>query len=137
MQKNKLKIDQKLYSEFAKLTRSMLDEKGHEVPNPKPTDLDVGLRPPSLQEQIQRLVRTELSKQVQDQGAETFEEANDLDVPEDDDPISPYVIHDMQEEEPLLPDHSAEGGTQGPEAPVEGPETPKPTETHTVENETQ
>lgn len=127
MQPNKLKIDQTLYAEFSKLRRSMLDENGHETPNPKPHDLDVGLRPPSLQEQIQRLVRNELSNQVQNQGAETFDEANDFDVPEDDDPISPYVIHDMVEEEPIPPANPAEGGPQEPESPVPGSTPPEGT----------
>lgn len=126
MPENKLKVDSNLFNEFKKLRRSIIDDNGYEIPNPVPTDLDVGLRPPSLQEQIQRLVRNELSQQMATQGAETFEEANDFEMPEDEDPISPYVIHDMVEEEPLPPVNPDEVGQTEPEDPVPGPTEPEP-----------
>ncbi len=66
------------------LNRSYLDAKGREVPNPKPMVLHPGIpRPATLQEQIQRVMRGELSNQAQQQGMDTFEEANDFNVKDD------------------------------------------------------
>lgn len=100
-QKNKLKVTPDLFNELKELATSYIDDNYHEVPNPRPEEIIVSKRPPSLQEQIQRLVRTELSNQVASQGAETWEEANDFDIPEEIDPISGYEINDMIEEEPI------------------------------------
>jgi len=58
----------------------------------------------SLQQQIARVLRTELSKVADAQGFETYEEANDFDVDDGFDvqePVSKYV--DVQEE--FLDDH--------------------------------
>lgn len=76
-----IKISKALNDELCELTVSMLDDRGREMPNPKPMELTAGLRrPENLQGQIQRLVRTALSQEVADQGMETFEEANDFDI---------------------------------------------------------
>lgn len=60
----------------------------------KPMALPVNMkRPPSLQEQIQRLVRSEQLKQLAaQQGAESFEEADDFEVGDDYDPSSPWEM---------------------------------------------
>lgn len=100
-QKNKLKVTPELFQELKALNTSYIDENFHEVPSPVPEEIVVNKRPPSLKEQIQRLVRVELSQQVGDQGMETWEEANDFDIPEETDPISGYEIHDMIPEEPV------------------------------------
>lgn len=64
---------------------SVLNERGHEVPDATPVAMPVGFRKPeSLQDQIQRLVRNELSARAASQGMETFEEADDFDVGDDD-----------------------------------------------------
>lgn len=48
-------------------------------------------RPPTLAEQVQRLVRGALSRQAEDAGFENFDEANDFDVPDDPvDPTTPF-----------------------------------------------
>lgn len=81
-------ITEELYKDFANkheflctLTRSMHDEKGHEVPNPKPMVIHTDdTRPLTLHEQIKRLFRGEMSRQVQRQGAESFDQADDFDV---------------------------------------------------------
>ena len=48
-------------------------------------------------EEIRRIVRTEMSRQAESQGQETFQEADDFDIG-DDDPPSPYEMTEMQEE---------------------------------------
>lgn len=120
-QRNKLKVTPDLFNELKELASSYIDENYHEVPNPRPDEIVVSKRPPSLQQQIQRLVRTELSNQVAQQGAETWEEANDFDIPEELDPISGYEIEDMIPEEPIQ------------EVEPE-PETPAEPETETAES---
>jgi len=71
----------------------MLNEKGHEVLDSTPIARTVGFeRPPSMQELIQRYVRTELSRQAAQAGAETFEEADDFDVDDDIELKSRYEV---------------------------------------------
>lgn len=65
----------------------------YEDPDPTPLAIPVNFRrPPSIEEMIQKYVRTELSTRAQDQGAETFEEADDFDVDDDPELRSPYEI---------------------------------------------
>lgn len=78
-----------------------LNERGEEVPDDTPVALPVGFKAPeSLQDQIRRLIHTELSNQAQDAGMETFEEADDFEVGDDYDPHSPYELDENQEVEP-------------------------------------
>lgn len=68
-----------------------LDDNGHEVPDPRPLQVPAGFkRPPTLAEQVQRLVRGALSRQAAEQGFETFEESEDFDVGDEIDPSTPY-----------------------------------------------
>lgn len=54
----------------------------------KPVAIPVGFRrPETLQEQVARLVRFDLSRRAQEQGGESFEEFHDFDIP--DDPVEP------------------------------------------------
>lgn len=62
-----------------------LNDRGHEILDNTPIEIPLGWRKPeSLTEQMRRLIRTEMSIRAQDQGFETFEEADDFDVDEDD-----------------------------------------------------
>lgn len=76
-----------------------LNERGREVLDSKPMALPLRFsRPPSLQEQIKALVRTELSRSAQDAGYETWEESDDFDIPDDPiDPHSPWELSADQE----------------------------------------
>lgn len=71
-----------------------LNERGHEVLDSTPLRLPIGFkRPETLAEQVQRLVRTHLSQVAEAEGYETFEEADDFDIPEDDHMVpSPYEM---------------------------------------------
>lgn len=71
---------------------------GKEVLDPTPVAIPAGMgKPESLVDTIRRLVRNEISHEAQSQGIESFEEANDFDV-EDEDWTSPYELSPMQEE---------------------------------------
>lgn len=59
----------------------MLNEQGYEIPDNTPVEMPTRLRLPQTRaSQIQGFIRQEMSRQAQEQGHETFEEANDLDV---------------------------------------------------------
>lgn len=69
------------------------DELGREIADQRPVELPLGVRrPPSMAEMIQAAVRREMSAAAAARGQETFEEADDFEVDEDPDPLSPYEI---------------------------------------------
>lgn len=77
------------------------DDRGRELPDDTPVDVPLNYkRPPTIQEMIRAHIRTELSRQAVDDGAESFEEADDFDVGSDDDPLSAYELQVMQEDRP-------------------------------------
>lgn len=77
----------------------------HEYLDTSPVARPVGFRaPPSLQEMIRMYVRTELSREADRQGHETFEEADDFDVGDDYEPRSQWELSQDQldfKEEPI------------------------------------
>lgn len=78
------------------------DEKGQEIPDPRPMAIPIGMkRPETLQEMIARMVHQH-SVVAQRHGHETFEEADDFDVEDEDVPVSPYQMTQMQEETPRV-----------------------------------
>lgn len=65
----------------------------YETPDPTPIEVPSGFKvPETMQEMIQRLVKQEdFRKALEQEGAETFEEAEDFDIDDDMwDPQSPY-----------------------------------------------
>lgn len=109
-----------------------------EDPDPTPVRLPIGQkRPPTLQDEIRRFIRDELSAVADNQGLGTFEEEDDFDVGDDEDIFSPYELPEMQEEaevtsyseEPSQPEPPAEVGNEEPEeAPKEKPAPSVPAE---------
>lgn len=72
-----------------------------EYPDPTPVEMPLGFkRPPTLQEEIQRIIRVQMSQQARAEGFETFEEADDFAVDEDPDPLSAYEVMEMEAEGP-------------------------------------
>lgn len=71
-----------------------LRQGGVENTDPTPLRLPLGFkRPETLAEQVQRLVRTHISRTAEDQGFESFEESEDFDVDDDlGDPTTPYEV---------------------------------------------
>lgn len=75
------------------LRKAFLDEHGRLKPDPMPLEPPIGYkRTPPLAETIRAMVRGEaLAHAARNSGAETFEEADDFDVPDDDyDPRAPF-----------------------------------------------
>lgn len=116
--------------------RGGLSQRGWELPDPRPMSLSLRLQaPPTIQELMQHIVRTELSRRAEAEGIETFDEADDFDVGDDYDPRSPYELSEGQfdEESPRLPDSGAPASGPGatppaPPAPAGpgGPASPAP-----------
>lgn len=76
---------------------AVFDERGRQVPDPRPVEVPLSFqRPPSLQEEIKRFVRLELSKRAASQELESFDEADDFDVDDEDPlPVSAYEVREM------------------------------------------
>lgn len=93
---------------------AILTEDGKEIIDPLPLFQAVTPRPLTIKEQIQRLMKVELSRQAGEAGMETIEEANDFDVEDEfdsDEPLGNYVL--MEDELPV----------SAPETTVSGDET--------------
>jgi hypothetical protein len=117
------KITQEL---LESLTAAIHDENGFEYTNPIPFEPE-GLRPAalSLRERVQRILRTELSRQAESQDFESFDEANDFDIPDafDAEP-GPTPYEQVQEE--IMEEPSSSDEPEGkPAEPPEG-ETDQP-----------
>lgn len=81
--------------------KRLFDENWGEVGDPTPVEVPLNFRPPpTIQEQIKRFVRTELSRQAAEKGHETFDEANDFGQDEEDDvlPRSAHEFTELEEE---------------------------------------
>jgi len=69
------------------------------------TPIEIGIdqkRPPSLQEEMKRFITEEVSRQAETTGHESFEEADDFDISQDEFQTQ-YTLQEMQEEEPIDP----------------------------------
>lgn len=78
------------------------DEFGREIPDPTPIEVPLKFqRPPTLQEQIRQMIRSESLRATLSEEAESFEEADDFDIDdEEDDILSPYEIEEWREMTP-------------------------------------
>lgn len=76
-----MKINKETFEKLKILGHALIDDKGREMLSNVPVVLDAGLKPPlTLQEQIRRILRQEVSRQADEQGMETFEESQDFDI---------------------------------------------------------
>lgn len=110
--------------------KKRLNPKGQEVLDPTPVAPPVGYnRQRPLAEQIRDMVRSErLAQEVQNAGFETFEEADDFDIPDDPiDPNTPYEGDFDVSVSELRRRQAEENARQGsPEATGETLDGPKP-----------
>lgn len=97
---------------------------GSEIPDPTPLQPPLGYRrQPTMVEHIRMMVQSEqLRVAALEAGNETFEEADDFDVPDEFEPISAYEFEEIFE-----PLRSAEPGVTPPREgspPADGPAAP-------------
>lgn len=127
-----MKISKDNFEKIKKINTSILDKQGREICNPVPAIFSSDLqRPPSLMDQIKRCLKTELDINAQNEGIESFEEADDFDVPDDwdVDAVSQYELTELQEEyfepdPPKVPDDPPEPPVTDPDPPSGPPGTP-------------
>ena len=95
-----MKISKKTYDELSHLGSAILNAEGQEINNPKPMLLSTDVkRPPTLQEQIQRVLRSNVSKEAHEQGFETLDESQDFDIEDSFDSKDPDTIYQVLDEE--------------------------------------
>ena len=74
----------------------------YEVPDPTPIEIPVELRDMSLVDEIKEYVRGEMMLRQEDEGMETFEEANDFDMEEEEpELVSSYEFDEMDSDNSL------------------------------------
>lgn len=77
---------------------SYFDSQGRERPNPQPVEIPLHMRREvSIDEKMKQIIRTQMSIEAARNQQETFEEANDFDIDDDDEDIlTPYEVMDMR-----------------------------------------
>lgn len=115
--------------------RSFLTKDGRELPDPTPMAPAIGFkRQPTIADRLREIVRSEHMRiAAEEAGKETFEEADDFDVGDEDDynPRSPYEIPFEKFFDP--PEPSA---GQGPVEPAAEPAKPLEAPTAPTDNKT-
>ena len=99
-----------------------------ETPDPIPMEVPVEFEGRDLRDEVMDYVRDILSKQAQDEGMETLEEANDFEMDEDDDPLiaSPYEYDELDSDNSLEnKDLEADNVSRGTEKEEHHDDTPQ------------
>jgi len=104
-------------------------EKYGEIPDDTPVEIPGKCHEPlTLREDMKRFIREEISKQAVDNEAESFEEANDFDIGDDETPIeTQYTVQELVAE-PETVDYIPDD-TEAPADGAEGAEGSEATET--------
>lgn len=119
---------EKEYSHELARAEEYLDDKGREMPSGVPMAPPIGYRKqPSLHEQIREMIRGEkLRMEAEAAGYETFEEADDFSLGDDDEPQTSYQNEAVFEGD-VIPPPEPEPKAAPPEADeIEVDETPAP-----------
>ena len=82
-------------SKAAHWTYQTTDRHQVEHPDLTPIEIPVDLANPSYEDEMRRIVREELSKNAESQGDETWEEADDFNIPDESDDPSQYEMSEM------------------------------------------
>lgn len=98
-----MEISKEFLEKVRKYNTAILDESGREILDPKPITLNIRPKQLSLEQRISRLIKTQFSRVAEQQGQETFEEANDFDVQDEFDTEHFHSRFELVEEEFLSP----------------------------------
>ena len=94
-----------------------------EVLDNTPMEIPVDVEPPSIRDEMREYIRTIISQNAEENGAGSFEEEDDFDIPDEFDPVSPYEVREMVEEyvaeSPPEPAKEDKGNAAIPEEPLE------------------
>lgn len=104
---------------------SKLDMYGSEVPDQTPVAIPAYIKKWDQRDSIREMIREALSREAEEAGYESFEEADDFDVGDDYDPSSPYEEEFDPQGNSLWDRDYDQGGDVGsglsdPEAPAAG-----------------
>lgn len=107
--------------EMEKLVRAVIDADGREINNPVPVAQNIRIdRPPTMQEQIKRVLRSEINKRALEKETETYEESIDFVMDDDEgEPLSGYEVTDMIDEAPAPSPAPPEPAPDPAEPPAE------------------
>lgn len=87
----------------------MYNAQGEEILDQTPVSIPIRLnRPPTLNERIKRMMQLELSEYARQQGKESFEDADDFDIPDDEVQINSPYEEDFDPEVPFVATREAE-----------------------------
>ncbi len=106
----------------ARRTKSAVDPMPHDLASPE-------YRPPTIREQIQAAIRSELSIRAQDAGLETFEEADDFEEVDPEDfgmTIYEQALMTPENDETLDGSPEPVESTEPDPAPTPATDTPEP-----------
>lgn len=130
------KISQVDFETLKSLDKSLYDSKGREIVNPVPNKFVANMkRPETLEEKIAKVLKHQDWMKAQQEGIESWQDANDFEVPDDFEEVvlSEYQLTQMQEEQPIeevLPDVQPTP-TEPPADPVEPDPVTEPVTTTT------
>lgn len=106
--------------ELKELIESAILEDGREAPNPTKRFVTVDQRPPTLKEQVERIMANRIIREaIRKQGYETFQESQDFEVDEDINEFGEgYTVSEMVPEVPIEKSESEENQIE-PEPTIE------------------
>lgn len=105
------------------------DEKGRQIPDTTPVAVPLAYRGgQTMEDRLRMFIRAQLSQHAAEAGHETFEEASDFDVPDEEELIlSPYEIPEGQPDGPGgIPEADPAPPDPAPAPPAPAPAPPSP-----------
>lgn len=97
--KKELYMEVPVLEVLRKLTEPLQTVDGREILNPVPLQEYMDKRPPTLAEQIKRVVRSEKWKEMAErQGFGSFQDEDDFEDENDEEPLSGYEVKEMKED---------------------------------------
>lgn len=101
------------------------NEFGQEIPDSRPVEMPLNFRRPKpLNQLVSEIVARQIRELAEEQGAESFEEADDFDVGDEEFPTS---IHEMTDEQEVFNAPSENRGPGDKALPAKATEGPAPT----------
>lgn len=99
------------------------DELYREIPDPTPVAMPIHFqRPESLTDMMRRMIRTHLSEAAESGGSESFEEANDFEIEDEEPEVNLTRYEDMGSSEEI--EDATPGGVESPAQEAKAEEKP-------------
>lgn len=107
-------------TDLLEMIESFMTPEGKEIPSNAKRFIETSERPPTLKEQVMRIMAdSQLRQQFEKHGFESIEDANDFEIEDEpSEPLSGYEIPEMEEETPAVIDNTQDVVPE----PVEDPD---------------